>query len=173
MKPSKLIRIFIIALIAGLVVYYFLPEKSLPNDVTIDQIVVNKSKQKLMVYVNDELLKVYPVSLGFNPLGDKREEGDGKTPEGKYIINDKSPNSDYYLNLGISYPDKMDRKQARKLGKPPGGAIKIHGLPNGYGFIGKFHRWMDWTAGCIAVTNKEIEELYNCVSVGTEIRINK
>ena len=96
-----------------------------------------------------------------------------KTPEGIYYINDRNPNSICYLNLGISYPNEFDIKNARENNKSPGGDIKIHGLPNGYGFIGKFHRWKDWTWGCIAVTNREMKELYDNVPIGTEIEILK
>ncbi|MEL7146303.1 MAG: L,D-transpeptidase family protein, partial [Bacteroidota bacterium] len=90
------------------------------------------------------------------------------TPEGKYYINDRNPNSGYHLNLGISYPNKADRQRPGN----PGGHIKIHGIKNGQGWIGKLHRWVDWTDGCIAVTNFEMDELYRTVPNGTPIFIN-
>ncbi len=124
----------------------------------------------MYVYSKGKLLKAYIVSLG-KVRGKKRFEGDSKTPEGVYYIDSKNPRSHFYLNLGISYPNKEDIAYARKHGKSPGGSIKIHGLKNGLGFIGKFHRFLDWTKGCIALTNREIRELYNTTPVGTQIII--
>ena len=127
----------------------------------------------MIVYSNGDELKTYKISLGREPVGKKEFEGDKKTPKGFYFINDKNSNSEFHLNLGISYPNESDKKNAEKLNKNPGGQIKIHGLKNGLGFIGKFHRFFDWTLGCIAVTNKEIEELYKNIPIGTEIEIIK
>ncbi len=124
----------------------------------------------MFVYSKGKLLKTYRVSLG-KVKGKKRFEGDSKTPEGVYYIDSKNSKSQFYLNLGISYPNKGDTRYARKFGKSPGGLIKIHGLKNGLGFIGKFHRFFDWTRGCIALTNKEIKELYKATPVGTQIII--
>ena len=123
------------------------------------------------VYAGNTLLKTYSISLGKNPVGDKAFEGDNKTPEGAYMINDKNPNSVCYKNLGISYPDKSDIKYSKNLAKKTGGDIKIHGLPDGQGYFGKFHRFKDWTNGCIAVTNDEMDELYSAVDIGTPIII--
>lgn len=156
-------------ILLGLTIYYFYPEEKLPSDIQIDNIVVYKSKRQLLAYSNGQLVKTYKVSLGKQPIGDKEFEGDKKTPEGIYFINDKNPNSGYYKNLGISYPNEDDKEHAKKIGKQPGGDIKIHGLRNRVGFIGKFHRWFDWTLGCIAVTNQEIDELYNAVEINTQI----
>jgi murein L,D-transpeptidase YafK len=157
--------------LAGLSIYYFYPENKLPNHIQIDRIVVHKSKREMLVYSNGELQKTYKVSLGRQPVGHKKFEGDKKTPEGIYFINDKNPRSGYHKNLGISYPDKKDLENARRLGKPAGGDIKIHGIRNGLGFIGKFHRRFDWTLGCIALTDKEIDEIYHAVKIGTPIEI--
>lgn len=137
----------------------------------VDKIVVEKKKRRLTTYSGNKLIKVYKISLGRNPKGHKQFEGDKKTPEGIYRINDKNPNSKYYKNLGVSYPNKKDILYAKKHNKSPGGQIKIHGLPNGKGWIGRFHLWYDWTAGCIAVTNSEMEELYNSVKIGAVIEI--
>lgn len=109
------------------------------------------------------MLKIYPIALGFNPIGRKQFQGDGKTPEGVYRINERNPNSAYHKNLGISYPNAADKAYAAGQGKAPGGLIKIHGLPNGQGFIGRQHLRLDWTDGCIAVTDDEIDELYRSV----------
>lgn len=122
-------------------------------------------------YSDGKLIKTYKVSLGQTPLGDKQFQGDKRTPEGEYRINDKNPNSGFHKNLGVSYPNAMDIQEAKGKGLDPGGEIKIHGLRNGVGFIGKFHRLFNWTAGCIAVTDKEIDELYKSVDLGTTIII--
>lgn len=152
-------------------IYYFYPEEKLAQGITIDSLVVLKSKREMIAYSNGKLVKTYKISLGRNPVGDKEYEGDKKTPEGIYSINDKNPNSGYHKNLGISYPDHQDIEHSKKMGKPTGGDIKIHGIRNGMGYIGKFHRWIDWTAGCIALTDPEVEELYNAVPIGTMIEI--
>ena len=137
----------------------------------VDHLVVRKAARRLLAYRGYTLVKEYRIALGFAPEGHKEYEGDGKTPEGRYTINDRNPNSSYHLNLGIDYPNDADRAHARTLGKSPGGDIKIHGLPNGRGAIGKAHRLKDWTHGCIAVTNEEIEELYEWVVNGASIDI--
>ncbi len=156
----------------GLTVYYFYPEEKLPANTEIDKLIVYKSKRQLLVYSRGQLIKTYKISLGRQPIGNKEYEGDKKTPEGFYFINDKNADSGYHKNLGISYPDQDDLARAKRLGKPTGGDIKIHGLRNKTGFIGKFHRWYDWTIGCIAVTDEEIDELYDSVKIGTPIEIN-
>jgi murein L,D-transpeptidase YafK len=171
-KKKNIIRLTIFSLLAGLLIYYFYSESKLQDDTQIDNIVVYKSKREMLVYSNGELQKIYKISLGRQPIGHKEFEGDKKTPEGIYFINDKNPNSGYHKNLGVSYPDKNDLENARQLGKSAGRDIKIHGIRNGIGFIGKFHRWFDWTLGCIAVTDREIDELYKAVRIGTRIEIN-
>jgi murein L,D-transpeptidase YafK len=171
MTKRKIIVAVLFFSLVGLLIYYFYPEHKLPNHIQIDRIVVHKSKREMLVYSNGELQKTYKVSLGWQPTGHKEFEGDKKTPEGTYFINDKNPHSTYYKNLGISYPDKKDLENARRLGKLAGGDIKIHGIRNGFGFIGKFHRWFDWTLGCIALTDNEIDEMYQAVKIGTPVEI--
>jgi len=162
----------ILLLVVGVaLVYYFLPEKELPADTKIDKLIVLKSERIMNAYSNGKIVKVYKVSLGQNASGDKEFQGDKKTPEGEYTINDKNPNSGYHKNLGVSYPNSKDIQDAKSKGLDPGGEIKIHGIKNGIGFIGKFHRLTNWTAGCIAVTDSEIDELYNGVELGTPIII--
>lgn len=168
---KKITFLILITFITIFIVYYFLPIKNLSTDIIIDRLVVYKSKRELSTYSNGELVKTYQIALGQNPVGDKEFEGDMKTPEGLYYINDKNPNSAYHKNLGISYPNQADRQQAKVLGKPVGGDIKIHGLRNGMGYIGKSHRLTDWTWGCIALTNEEIDELYHIVKISTPIEI--
>ncbi len=162
--------IFLI-IIPAFAAYYFFPGKKLPLGTPIDRLTVYKSKRKMEAWSGSELLKIYTISMGKNPVGHKQLEGDCKTPEGVYTINARNPNSAYYKNLGVSYPNAADIANAEKLGRQPGGDIKIHGLRNGRGCIGKFHRWKDWTAGCIAVTNAEMEELYGAVEDGAVIEI--
>jgi murein L,D-transpeptidase YafK len=168
-------RIFIITIVLLIVVLGFLsiPQSAKPLDKStyIDSIVVEKSNHKMLVYRNRELLKTYKISLGRNSIGDKLYEGDKKTPEGLYFINDKNPKSAFHKNIGISYPNKQDIKEAEKIGKNPGGQIKIHGIKNGFYWIGRFHRLFDWTAGCIAVTDSEIDELYDAIRIGIPIEI--
>lgn len=138
----------------------------------IDKIIVRKSKREMDVFYQGEFLKTYPISLGKNPIGHKEFEGDMKTPEGIYTINDRNPNSGYHKNLGISYPNEADIAHAKAHGKSAGGAIKIHGIKNGLGdIIGEKHLLKDWTHGCIAVTDREMDELFGAVVDGAVIEI--
>lgn len=163
--------LFLIPVVA--IVWYWYPDIPLPQGIVIDKLVVCKSKRKMLAYSKGELIKTYSIALGKDPLGHKQFEGDNKTPEGSYIINDRNPHSAYHKNLGVSYPNEADKSTAKKLGKPAGGDIKIHGLKNGRGYIGKCHRLKDWTAGCIAVTNDEMDELFAAVRQNAEIEILK
>jgi len=137
----------------------------------IDYILVEKEKRSLCVYSEGKMLKQYKVALGFSAIGNKEHEGDGKTPEGKYYIISKNPKSSYHLSLKISYPSENDLRIAMSRGLKPGSNIMIHGIRKGFGWIGKYHALLNWTRGCIAVTNQEIEEIYFAVSVGTIIEI--
>ena len=143
----------------------------LPENTPITRLVVMKSKRQMWAYNQDTLVKIYPISLGKSPIGHKQFEGDKKTPEGIYRINERNPNSAYHKNLGISYPNAEDKSYALSQGKSPGGLIKIHGLPNKFPDIGRQHLRKDWTDGCIAVTNEEIDELFNAVVHNAEIDI--
>lgn len=145
--------------------------KPLPAKATADKIVVAKAARILTLFSRDKPLKSYRIALGFGPVGHKQEEGDGKTPEGVYSISGRNPKSAYHLSLRVSYPSKKDRDDARKRGVSPGGDIMIHGLPNNTpGFL-VVHKSRDWTAGCIAITDEEIEELWRAVSDGAVIEI--
>lgn len=137
----------------------------------IDSIQVYKSKRKLIFFRNGDVSGEFRISLGFHPRGKKRYEKDGKTPEGLYEIDGKNPKSVAHKNLGISYPNQNDRSFASRAGQKAGGAIKIHGLLKKYRKLGKLHRFYDWTAGCIAVTDEEVDYLYENTAVGTPIRI--
>lgn len=136
-----------------------------------DHLRLEKGKRRLTAFSGDAAVRVYLVALGKNPMGHKEVEGDMRTPEGLYVIDGKNPRSAYHLNLGISYPNEADRAHATSLGKSPGGDIKIHGLAPEVADIGQAHRLTDWTYGCIAVTNEEIEELFARTPVGTPIEI--
>jgi murein L,D-transpeptidase YafK len=117
------------------------------------------------------VIKTYKIALGSEPVGPKARQGDHRTPEGTYVIDNRNANSKFHRSLHISYPNAADRERARKLGISPGGDIFIHGLPNGYGFVGAAHRARDWTDGCIAVTDQEIEEIWRAVDNGTPVEI--
>jgi len=175
LKNRFFLVIFCLGIAAILGLNFSTASKTIPltNKSPITRILVEKEARKLHVFAGDTLLKTYEIALGFFPEGHKEVEGDGKTPEGIYKIESKNPNSAYFLNLGVSYPNEADRAHAARLGKSPGGDIKIHGLPNGSGAIGKAHLLRDWTQGCIALTNPEMQELYDSVPIGTEIEIVK
>jgi len=140
---------------------------------TVDKVIINKAKRELLLMRGGKVIKSYAVALGKTPVGAKTRQGDGKTPEGVYSISGRNAASAFHRALRISYPNAADRAQARKVGVAPGGDIMIHGLPNGQGHIGKAHRLTDWTEGCIAVTNAEIEEIWRMVGDGTKVEINK
>jgi murein L,D-transpeptidase YafK len=136
------------------------------NGPEVTRVVVLKSERKMYLLNGTKPLKTYEIALGGNPEGPKQFEGDQKTPEGVYYIDRRNPSSNYYLSLGISYPNDRDRAYAKSLGKSPGGDIFIHGRD------GKHRgRGQDWTAGCIAVKDREMRDIYAMVRVGTEIVI--
>ena len=139
----------------------------------IDQILVQKSARKMFLLSGDQIVREYKIRLGRNPVGAKEREGDNRTPEGDYTIVSHNPNSAYHLSLRISYPTAQQRAEAEKNGYSAGKDIMIHGYPTkSPAFLFRFiHAWRDWTAGCIAVSNKEIEEIYDMVKDGTPIRI--
>lgn len=142
-----------------------------PKKPLAEKIVVEKAERRMTLYREGKAWKAYKVSLGGEPVGPKREQGDHKTPEGRYTIDYRNPKSSYHLSLHISYPNRSDTAAAKARGVSPGGAIMIHGLPNGAPDFGSAHRLYDWTDGCIAVTNEEIEEIWDLVPNGTPIEI--
>ena len=143
----------------------------LPTGTTIDRIVIEKSARTLSIFANSKKLKTYRVALGRNPVGAKQEEGDKKTPEGIYKIDSRNPQSSFHVALHVSYPSDEDKRRAAGRGVSAGFDIMIHGIQNGLGWIGAFHRLHDWTAGCIAVTDEEIEELWRVTPDGTTVEI--
>lgn len=134
-------------------------------DVTF--VVVNKAQRRMHLLHNDKVIESYDIQLGFAPFGHKQFEGDGKTPEGVYRIDRRNPKSRFHLSLGISYPNVNDVAAARAMGKSPGGDIFIHGQENR-----KAERSHDWTWGCIAVKNDEMERIYAMVRTGTLVALN-
>ena len=137
---------------------------------TVDHIVVSKSHHTLTLYAQGKPLHVYQVALG-PAAGPKRQRGDHRTPEGHYLIDHHNPHSSYHLSLHISYPNAADRQQAARAGVPTGGDIMIHGLPPGAAALGPLQHMSDWTDGCVAVSNAEIDEIYRLVPDGTPIDI--
>ena len=139
--------------------------------VRVDYVLVEKAQKRLTLFSEDMLIKTYEVALGRNPEGPKLTEGDKRTPEGRYIIDARNADSKYHLALHISYPNEIDREITRIAGVQPGGNIMIHGTGEELAWMGKFHDVVDWTDGCIAVTNEEIEEIWKLVPDGTIIEI--
>lgn len=158
-------------LLSALAVFVLWPEPRLPQSAKADNVIVLKGQRRLLLLHGDKTLKVYTVVLGREPHDHKVREGDGRTPEGTYRLDSRNPRSRFHLALHISYPNESDRARAVAAGASPGGDIMIHGLPNGLGWIGKLHRFIDWTDGCIAVTNREMEEIWRAVDDGTPIEI--
>ena len=136
-----------------------------------DKVLIEKQARRLTLLARGEAIKTYTIALGGNPVGPKEREGDNKTPEGSYIIDGRNGNSGYHLSLHISYPNAQDIERARELGVSSGGDIMIHGIKNGHGKLGTAHAERDWTEGCIAVSNPEMEEIYRLVPNGTVVEI--
>ena len=137
----------------------------------VDSIVVEKKAHTLTLFRDGKPMRTYLVALGSKPLGDKLRAGDNRTPEGVFFIDSRQPNSKYHLALHISYPDAAHRVRSQALGAEPGGDIMIHGLPNGLGKAGASHRVNDWTNGCVALTDEEIEQIWSVVPIGTPVEI--
>ncbi|MGA9673556.1 MAG: L,D-transpeptidase family protein [Terracidiphilus sp.] len=147
------------------------PTPELSSAQKADSILILKKDHVLELLAGGKVIKTYKVALGQGGLKPKEREGDGRTPEGHYSIDSRNADSHYHRALHVSYPNAEDRKRAARLGVAPGGAIMIHGLPNGMEKIGAAHRLYDWTLGCIAVTDEEIDEIWNLVPVGTPVEI--
>jgi outer membrane protein assembly factor BamD (BamD/ComL family) len=138
---------------------------------SVDRILIEKNARRLMLISQGEVLKSYNIALGGNPIGPKERQGDNKTPEGTYVIDGRNKDSRFHLSLRISYPNERDKKRAKELGVPPGGDIMIHGIKNGFSWVGDAHSAVDWTKGCIAVTDEEIEEIGKLAPNGTIVEI--
>jgi len=136
-----------------------------------DSVLVRKSERRLYLMRQGEILRTYKVSLGARPEGHKQYEGDYRTPEGKYRLTRRNPNSEYFLSIQIDYPNAEDVARARKLGLKPGGAIMIHGEPNVPKRSRDYYRNVDWTEGCIAVSNSDMVEIWLMTPPNTPIEI--
>jgi murein L,D-transpeptidase YafK len=169
-KKNKIIWLSGMLLLAGMFVVVA-SRLSAQTEAKVDRIVVEKSKRTLILMSGTKTLKTYRVALGSQPIGAKDRQGDHKTPEGTYSVDAKNPHSQFYKALHISYPNQADRANARKLGVSAGGDVEIHGLGARWGWLGARHRLTDWTDGCIALTNEEIEEIYPLVRIGTTVEI--
>ena len=139
------------------------------GSVMADKVLVFKGQRKLFLMRGDEVLKSYSISLGGNPVGPKVRQGDSKTPEGIYVLDRHNSKSQYHRSIHISYPSAEDVARAKKLGVPPGGDVFLHGQP--HEFSGTSQQLGDWTDGCIAVTNAEMDEIWRAVADGTSIEI--
>jgi murein L,D-transpeptidase YafK len=178
MKKSKILKWSSFLLIAFIIGFYFWPEKKLQKGQKVDFIEVQKSKRKMLLYFKDKLVATYTISLGapkpwlfMHPSGQKQMEGDFKTPEGIYTIDYKKRHELYHRSLHISYPTDEQEANAESKGIDPGGAILIHGLTPVNRILGKYAKLLDWTEGCIALTDEEIEEVYKAVPTGCKIEI--
>lgn len=142
-----------------------------PAPEAIDRILVEKAERRLTLYSGGTPVRSFPIALGGDPIGHKREEGDERTPEGLYVVHRRKGDSAFHRALEISYPDATDRATAEAFGVDPGGLIMIHGIRNGLGWIGRLHRLVDWTDGCIAVTNAEMDQIWMSVKLETPVEI--
>lgn len=141
------------------------------NSTQVTKVVVKKSQKVLLLMNKNRVIKKFHIVMGANPKGHKQKEGDERTPEGRYILDYKNPNSKFYKSIHISYPNKKDIKRAKRLKVNPGGAIFIHGQKNGWGWLYFISKYFNWTDGCIALSNKEMDFIYKNVKVGTPIEI--
>ena len=170
----------LIALIFTMMVSFGGQAIAAPNDVALwtplkaDRLVVLKGERRLVLMRGDRVMKVFRVALGRYPKGHKAREGDARTPEGTYTVDYRldTNKSKFYRALHISYPNRQDRAQARKLGVSPGGQIMIHGLPTKWSAKDVGHPRLDWTQGCIALTNREMDQVWKMVDDGTTIEIH-
>jgi murein L,D-transpeptidase YafK len=165
-------QLFLLITFANLPGHAASSDDKLPPDVHATRVVVHKSTHTLTLFKNDQALKTYKVALGANPVAPKSQKGDHKTPEGLYVLDRRNEHSHFYKAIHISYPNADDRERARKLGVDPGGDVMVHGIQSGLGWIGSMHRKYDWTDGCIAVTDEEMDEIWRAVPDGTPIEID-
>lgn len=137
----------------------------------IDLVKVVKSQRQMWLLEQGKIIKQYTIALGANPVGHKQQEGDERTPEGRYILDYRNPNSGYFKSLHVSYPNKQDLANAKAKGVDAGGMIMIHGQRNGFGWAAKLTQLKDWTNGCIALNNQDMQEVWDLVKIGTPIEI--
>jgi murein L,D-transpeptidase YafK len=138
---------------------------------TADKVLVDKSDRKLHLLMDGEVFRTFDIALGIRPVGDKQYEGDFRTPEGRYLLDTRNPNSEYFLSIHVSYPNGQDIREARANGVDPGGAIMIHGQPNEPSRSEAYYRTQDWTNGCIAVSNSDMIDIWLMTADNTPIEI--
>lgn len=167
---AKIVRLCMVSAMIGLVCQA-LGQQQPANQQKADSILILKKDHVMELLAGGKVIRSYKVALGSGGLARKEREGDGRTPEGHYTIDSRNANSHYHRALHISYPNAEDRTHAAKLGVSSGGAVMIHGLPNDMSYIGSAHRLYDWTLGCVAVTDAEIDEIWELVPLGTPVEI--
>jgi murein L,D-transpeptidase YafK len=170
MKTRAIVLCVGVLIVAAAAEYASWPPHAGPGE-TPDRIVVLKSERRMILYRGSDVLREYKVAISRVPVGAKTREGDHKIPEGVYTIDAKNPASGFHLALHVSYPNAEDRVRANADGVRAGGDIEVHGIKNGLGWLGRFQRWANWTNGCVALTDPEIEQVYKAVPVGTRIEI--
>lgn len=165
-KPLIVSSVFIVVL------FPFFAAQAQVSAEKIDLVRVGKAERRMQLLSGETVVREYTIALGARPEGHKRWEGDERTPEGRYVLDWRNPKSIAYKSIHISYPNPRDVAAAKSMGVPPGGMIMIHGAANGYGWWGRVLQLIDWTDGCIAVTNREMDEIWALVQDGTPIEIN-
>lgn len=170
-KEGAVKKINFLLLILLLVFFLALPPSLCAADQKADFVRVKKSESRLFLISGGEVFLAFDVVFGDNPVGHKKQEGDRRTPEGAYTLEKKLESSAYYKAIRISYPNKEDIARANAMGVNPGGRIMIHGQRNGYGHLGHIMQRYNWTEGCIAVTNEEMDAIWEAVDEGTPIEI--
>lgn len=171
MRTARKIRLTMAGL-ATMAMTCVLPVPTAASDFPVaDLVVIEKAARKLHLMRGGEIFRTFRIALGMVPVGDKEREGDFKTPEGRYLLDMRNPNSDFFLSIHISYPDALDRHEARAKGVDPGGAIMIHGQPNIPTRSETYYRTQDWTNGCIAVSNSDMIDIWLMTGDNTPIEI--
>ena len=168
---NTLKALFLFLTLVPVAALYALVPAGSPPPTTADEIVIHKGAHQLLLLRNGTVLRAYRVSLGREPRGPKSRAGDHRTPEGSDRVDWRNPQSKFHRSLHVSYPNVQDLQTAQRASVQPGGDIMIHGLQNGLGWIGRFHRFVDWTDGCIAVTNSEMDQIWRAVPDKTPIEI--
>jgi len=146
-------------------------KQAMLNNIVVDKVFVDKSARTLQLLSDNKMIKTYHIALGGNPIGHKQQQGDQRTPVSSYTLDYKNKKSKFYRSIHVSYPNAADKARAKSRGVSAGGDIMIHGQKNGFGALGLLNQQRDWTEGCIAVTNDEMDEIMAAVKVGTPIEI--
>ena len=146
-------------------------KQAMLNNIVVDKVFVDKSARTLQLLSDNKMIKTYHIALGGNPVGHKQQQGDQRTPVGSYTLDYKNEKSKFYRSIHVSYPNTTDKARAKSRGVSAGGDIMIHGQKNGFGALGLLNQQRDWTDGCIAVTDNEMDEIMAAVKVGTSIEI--